>query len=102
MFGEKPMEWRDFVSCIAIPLAVTAAIAIAVTAAFRKRKREAEEQRRIIDKARENILADGRVDGPPGPYVPHHKWKDAGTPHATDGETKPPRKGGYCQTKGLE
>ena len=57
-------------------------LAIIILIPIRRRKR-ARDLKERVKKAREGILADGKVEGPKGPYVPHKKW-NAGTPHATD------------------
>ena len=59
----------------------------AVLAAFcvpKHRSKAHRETRARVRKARDAILADGKVEGPKGDYVPHRKWT-VGTPH----ETKP-------------
>ena len=40
----------------------------------RRRKREQAELHDKIEKAKADILADGVVEGPKGPYVPHESW----------------------------
>ena len=62
------------------------------------RRRETRMTRDSVARAREHILAEGKVEGPTGPYVAHKEWKDAGTAHMTNGETKPPRHDGYYGT----
>ena len=57
----------------------------------RAERREREERLRA---ARERILADGKVTGPKGRYVPHRPWK-AGIGMATPRETSPERQPGY-------
>lgn len=55
----------------------------------RRRKREQAELHDKIEKAKVDILEDGVVEGPKGPYVPHTRWEvgsEVGTPR--DG---PPR-----------
>jgi len=47
-----------------------------------KRKRDRLECQKKVQEARDKILADGIIEGPKGPYVPHKKW-DVGTPHET-------------------
>lgn len=39
-----------------------------------RRRREQRELHEKIEKAREDILADGVVSGPKGPRVPHKPW----------------------------
>lgn len=55
-----------------------------------KRRGEKEEAHRkqSIQQAIEKITADGVVEGPKGPRVPHRKWNvgtEPGTPHETKG-----------------
>jgi len=52
------------------------AIPVAGLCVLRKRKLEREEQERRdkIEAAIDKIEADGVVEGPKGPYVPHRKW----------------------------
>jgi hypothetical protein len=49
----------------------------------RRRKREQRELHEKIEKAKADILEDGVVEGPKGPYVPHEPWgvgTEVGTP----------------------
>ena len=56
---------------------------------LRRRKRRAQaELKARNDKAREQILADGVVTGPKGPYVKHHPW-NVGTPAGTPRDGPP-------------
>jgi hypothetical protein len=75
------MGWRIY-----IPHALFfGGIVGAVLAAFcvpKTRRRAYREGRARVAKAREAILADGKVEGPKGDYVPHKRW-ETGTPHAT-------------------
>lgn len=59
------------------------------------RSNRAEELRERARKAREDILADGIVEGPKGDYVPHKKW-DVGIGMRTPSDNTPPKSGrGY-------
>jgi hypothetical protein len=64
---------------------------IATTLLFfakRRQEREAAEQKDRIQKAIQNITADGVVEGPKGPYVAHRPWNVGTaprTPHGTKG-----------------
>ena len=66
---------------------------------LRRRKRRAQrELHEKVEKAKSDILADGVVEGPKGPYVPHKSWNvgtRAGHEPLTDGSTKPPDHKGY-------
>lgn len=66
---------------------------------LRWRKRHAQrELHDKVEKAKSDILADGVVEGPKGPYVPHKSWNvgsRAGQEPLTDGSTKPPEHKGY-------
>ena len=58
---------------------------------------EARERALRLKKARERIMADGKVTGPKGPYVPHKtRWTGATTPS----ETGPERQAGYTGVHG--
>ncbi len=64
----------------------------------RRRKRERAELHDKIAKAKSEILADGVVEGPKGPYVPHKRWgvgAQAGHDPLTDHESNPVAKKGY-------
>ena len=88
------MDWRAFIPHgIAFGFFVGALLAVILIPIIRGR--DARENKKRIAKAKDRILEDGKIEGPKGPYVPHRKWKDSGTPHFTDSETKPPRHGGY-------
>jgi hypothetical protein len=66
---------------LAVP--VTALFVLAFRFAARHdRRREKEKLHHLVEEAREKILADGKVEGPKGPYVPHKKW-NVGTPSET-------------------
>ena len=41
---------------------------------LRDRARAYQETRKRVQQAIDNITEDGIVEGPKGPYVPHHKW----------------------------
>ena len=59
-----------------------------------RRRVERREREQRLRAARERILADGKVTGPKGKYVPHRPWK-AGIGMATPRETSPERQPGY-------
>jgi hypothetical protein len=68
------------------------ALLMSVTLVLVKRRQETErlEGSEKIHKAIDNILADGVVEGPKGPRVPHKKWNvgtEARTPHETKGRS---------------
>jgi hypothetical protein len=65
------------------------ALLMSLTLLVVKRRDEKNEiQRKAkIQKAIHNIVADGVVEGPKGPYVPHEKWA-VGTDITTPRETK--------------
>ena len=56
----------------------------------RNNKREAAELKKKVQDAIEKIMADGRVEGPKGSYVPHERRGAM-----TDGSTKPAKNPGY-------
>jgi len=59
----------------------------------RRRKRAQEKAHEEVEKARAEILEDGKVEGPKGPYVPHKPWDVGGTGKTPkDG---PPRANAY-------
>ena len=66
-------------------------LALAALLIPRRRRREARALHDRVARAREHILADGKVEGPKGAYIPHQKWKDAGTRH----DTAPPKARAY-------
>jgi hypothetical protein len=50
-----------------------------------KRRRDRRDLHDRIEKAKADILADGVVEGPKGPYVPHESWgvgTEVGTPRS--------------------
>ncbi|MDP6526689.1 MAG: hypothetical protein QGH15_20985 [Kiritimatiellia bacterium] len=55
----------------------------------RRRRREQAELHDKIEKAKADILKDGVVEGPKGPYIPHQPW-GVGT------EARTPRDGPPC------
>ena len=78
--------------CVVLPMLIV----LLVSAFLRAKDRRKEEN--IHDKvarAVKNITADGKVEGPKGPYVPHKPWSGVGHAPLSDHETKPPSQGGY-------
>jgi hypothetical protein len=64
-------------------------IAVILSVAKRRSEREETKRKQNIQKAIEKITADGVVEGPKGPYVPHEQWgsgTEPGTPHETKGK----------------
>lgn len=53
------------------------------------KRRNAEESRRAVQASITRITADGKVDGPAGPYVPHRRRGPL-----TPGTTSPPKHAG--------
>jgi len=51
----------------------------------RRRKREQKELHKKIEEAKAKILADGKIERPKGPYVPHVPW-DCGSEVGTQRE----------------
>ena len=81
--------------CFLLPdmLFFAAVVTAAVWFAKRRDEREERDRKRAIKAAVARITADGKVEGPKGPYVPHRRWNvglGATTPH----ETKPDVHGG--------
>ena len=58
--------------------------------AHREERRERDQTKEKVQDAIDKITADGKVEGPKGPYVPHKR----GGP-MTDGTTSPPKSSGY-------
>jgi len=58
--------------------------------AHREERRERDRTKEKVQDAIDKITADGKVEGPKGPYVPH-KRRGA----RTDGSTSPPQSSGY-------
>ena len=56
----------------------------------RRRRRAQQELHEKIEKAKANILEDGVVEGPKGPYVQHTPW-GVGTELPPSSETGPPK-----------
>lgn len=76
------MGWRAYIPHALFWGGILGFITAVVVMPLRKR-REAKDLSKRVAKAREQILADGKVEGPKGPYVPHKKW-NVGTPHETE------------------
>lgn len=58
----------------------------------RRRRRDRERLHRQAEKARADILADGIIEGPKGPYIPHpprRTWANTRT------DTRPPKQTSY-------
>lgn len=81
------MEILLYIFAATVLLGLTAIPIVFYTMIIRQRieeKRERKEQSRLAREAINRIMADGKVEGPKGPYVPHKRWK-AGTPSETRG-----------------
>ena len=58
----------------------------------RHKRHEAERLRKKVEKAKDDILADGIIEGPKGPYVAHKPWRKGSgtvTPKQTGNRSKP-------------
>lgn len=60
----------------------------------RRRRRAQKELHDRIEKAKADILKDGVVAGPKGPYVPHVPW-GVGTEVPPPHDTRPPKAKAY-------
>lgn len=67
-------------------IAIPSLMIVGVVRGILRRKREALELEQRVHDAIDDITADGKVEGPRGPYVPHESWgtgAEAKTPHET-------------------
>lgn len=90
------VEWPSATAhCIMFVIGFAFSLLTGATLFVVKRQGEKEEAKRKqrIQQAIDKITADGKVEGPKGPYVPHRKW-NAGLGAATPRETKPDVHGG--------
>ena len=93
--GGSP-EYQSFMLAAATVLAGFA-IVVVMLLPFMLRRRRRREQRELHDKikkAKADILEDGVVEGPKGPYVPHRRSgvkTELWPPH----DTRPPKANAY-------
>ena len=75
---------------------IFAIVLIVVITAIWRKNRNMNEAHYKVQKAIDNILEDGVVEGPKGDYVPHKRW-GAGSGSVTS-KNAPPKKPGYHGT----
>ena len=66
-----PLEILRYAALAAAPVILI--LAVTLEAVRRRRAHRAGPQ--AARDARDKIMADGKVEGPKGPYVPHEKWE---------------------------
>ena len=93
MFSHYRTEWPSlYMHGVMLLCGFGFALIMSMTLVLVKRQQEAErlERSEKIHKAMDDILADGVVEGPKGPRVPHKQWNvgtEARTPHETKGRS---------------
>ena len=90
------MKTFELILVWSVPLAFTIGVVwlfFAMIRSFFASRKDREAGRESARQAREKILADGKVEGPKGPYVPHESW-NAGLGIATPHKTKQAQHGG--------
>jgi len=80
-------EYQSFMLAAACVIGGFALVAVLVVPFVlrRQRKRDQAELHKRIEKAKADILEDGVVEGPKGPYVRHTPWgvgTEVGTPRS--------------------
>ena len=85
-------EYQSFMLVVSILLGSVALLsAIVLPVILRRRRRRAQQELHDkIEKAKADILEDGVVEGPKGPYVRHKPW-GVGTELPPSNETGPPK-----------